>query len=76
MVVHSPVPRDARLLDFASAACHGGGHHWVIFSVVYLLVRCLLRCLMVLSGASWNPRQHQPGNATDITARIERRRNP
>jgi hypothetical protein len=37
----------ARLLDFASAACQVGDHRWVIFSVVYLFARCLLRCLMV-----------------------------
>lgn len=39
----------ARLLDFASASCQVGDHRRVIFSVVYLFVRCLLRCLMVLS---------------------------
>jgi hypothetical protein len=37
----------ARLLDLASAACPGVHHRWVIFSVVYLVVRCLLGCLMV-----------------------------
>jgi putative transposase len=37
----------ARLLDLASAGCQVGDHRWVIFSVVYLFARCLLRCLMV-----------------------------
>ena len=32
-----------------SAACQVGDHRWVIFSVVYLLVRCLLSCQMVLA---------------------------
>ena len=35
-----------RLLGFASVACQVGDHRW-IFSVVYLFVRCLLRCLIV-----------------------------
>jgi len=42
-------PCGARLLDFVSAASEGGDHRWVIFSVVYLLARCLLGCLMVLA---------------------------
>jgi len=42
-------PCGARLLDLALAACPVGDHRWVIFSVVYLLVRCLLSCLMVLA---------------------------
>jgi hypothetical protein len=29
--------------------CQVGDHRWVIFSVVYLLVRCLLSCLTVLA---------------------------
>ena len=40
-------PCRARLSDLASVACHVRDHRWVIFSVVYLVVRCLLRCLMV-----------------------------
>jgi hypothetical protein len=28
-------------------ACHVGDHRWVIFSIVYMLARCLLGCLMV-----------------------------
>ena len=42
------VPCGARLLDLASMACRVGDHRWVIFSVAYLLARCLLGCLMVL----------------------------
>jgi hypothetical protein len=38
-------PCGARLLGFASAACTGGDHRWVIFWVVCLSVRCLLGCL-------------------------------
>jgi hypothetical protein len=30
-------------------ACRVGDHRWVIFSVVYVLARCLLGCLMVLA---------------------------
>ena len=37
----------ARLLGFASVACQAGDHRWVIFSIVYLVLRCLLRCLIV-----------------------------
>ena len=36
-----------RLLNLASAACRVGDHRRVIFSVVYMLARCLLGCLMV-----------------------------
>jgi hypothetical protein len=35
-------PCGARLLDFVSAAGQVGDHRWVIFSVAYLLARCLL----------------------------------
>jgi hypothetical protein len=31
----------------ASVACQVGDHRWVIFSVAYMLARCLLGCLMV-----------------------------
>jgi hypothetical protein len=37
----------ARLLDLVSAACRVGEHRRVIFSVVCMLPRCLLRCLTV-----------------------------
>lgn len=40
-------PCGARLLGFASVACQAGDHRWVIFSIVYLVLRCLLRCLIV-----------------------------
>jgi hypothetical protein len=36
-----------RLLGFASAPCQVGDHRRVIFSVVCMLARCLLGCLMV-----------------------------
>jgi hypothetical protein len=37
------------LLDHASVACRVGDHRWVIFSVGFLLVRCVLGCLMVVA---------------------------
>src|SRR5438876_3896611 len=39
-----------RLLDLASAACEVGDHRCVVFSVVYLLVRCLLSSLQFLAA--------------------------
>jgi putative transposase len=40
-------PCGARLLDLASAGCRVGDHRRVIFPVVCLVARCLLRCVMV-----------------------------
>jgi hypothetical protein len=42
-------PCGARLLDLASAARRVGDHRWVILWVVYLVVRGVLGCLMVLA---------------------------